>query len=352
MENLLHTYQSIYNENRSWDYFGDNHDYSFNFQNIFSSNFISRFFIKGNKSNVVKEIHGVVEERIIHTVSTFFLGVFLKNNLSLENLNDFKPDFTYIWFLSCLFHDFGYQVEKNKIKFPPEIFTLSKFLRFKKISGSNNFLQSWSPQFIPSEFDIDTIENYFEYCRNKKNFINHGYISSLMLYCGLIKNLEEVKKIAEKEGIEVSNPFFYKKLQWSDSDKDFYRHAAEAVLAHNIWYCTDEKDRKLYEDYKLEKLNIIDKPEYRIYLKKSPLLFLLALADTIEPLKAFPNINPICLLEKIKIVEIQNGFQIEVIDNCLEPKHWFKKIESLNDWLDLTVLNPEDTKSLQINLQI
>ncbi len=68
-------------------------------------------------------IHGISlllsEYRATHTVSAFFLGIFLEDCLTqgqcgadLAVHGDFFP-FSYLWFLTCLYHDYGYIVEEN-----------------------------------------------------------------------------------------------------------------------------------------------------------------------------------------------------------------------------------------------
>lgn len=53
-------------------------------------------------------------ERAIHTVSGFFLGLLIENCLNAENpLSIERPEhfpFSYLWFLTFLYHDYGYCV--------------------------------------------------------------------------------------------------------------------------------------------------------------------------------------------------------------------------------------------------
>ena len=96
-----------------------------------SAQFIREYFSQGQKGDIVYEldpyhdvnIHGIPlslsEYRAIHTVSAFFLGIFLEDCLTqgqcgvdLSVHGDFFP-FSYLWFLTCLYHDYGYIVEEN-----------------------------------------------------------------------------------------------------------------------------------------------------------------------------------------------------------------------------------------------
>lgn len=96
-----------------------------------SAQFIQDYFLQGQKGDIVYEldahhdvnIHGISlllsEYRATHTVSAFFLGIFLEDCLTqgqcgadLAVHGDFFP-FSYLWFLTCLYHDYGYIVEEN-----------------------------------------------------------------------------------------------------------------------------------------------------------------------------------------------------------------------------------------------
>lgn len=352
MENLLHSYQCIYEKTALWDYYDERNHNRFNFKEVFSKKFIKEYFNEGCKENVFKIGNQFPTKRISHTISTFFLGIYLKYIIGLSEKEEFKPDFRYLWFLSCLFHDSGYQIENNKEEFPPHLFTLSKFIRIKNISNRNNLLRKWNPDELPSEFDLGTIENYYEYCRINLNFINHGYIGALLLFEGLVKNLRRIKSKAKSAGKDVSDKFNYpnnSNLWWSDSDIDLYKHAANSVLAHNIYLCTEEKYLTDYIDYKIENLVILNESEKRIS-RQYPLLFLLSLADTIEPVKAFPNIAPECLLKRISFTKIKNGFQIKILDDCLDPNHWFDTIYKMQQWLDVSVERDNYLKTVTVTL--
>ncbi len=357
MENLLSTYKCIYEKSTLWDYYEERHHKQFDINEIFSKAFIKKYFKDGCKESVFNISKQFPKERISHTVSTFFLGIFIKSSFSSFDIKNFEPDFRYLWFLICLFHDVGYEYESNKDKYSIDKYTLTHFKRSKKIICDNWLINSWHPQAIPIEFDLNTIQQYYEFCRKEKNFVNHGFIGGLLLFNKLLKNFQDIKLKANKNERKIwfdkclENSFEFGNLCWSEADKEFYQQASEVILAHNIWFCAEKEDRKLYEDYKLDNLIIIGHPEKRISLEKSPLLFLLALADTIEPLKAFPDIKSECLLEKIKIIKIEKGFQIEILDDCLDNDKWFKNICEMQEWLKISVRKINGGKdTLQLNV--
>ncbi|MBR3921714.1 MAG: hypothetical protein IKJ45_01245, partial [Kiritimatiellae bacterium] len=84
--------------------------------------FIDRYFTAGRKKLVLSfqfdAQHQLPQERATHTVSGFLLGLLLENclngtnTLSVESQYDFP--FTYLWFLTHLYHDYGYCIAERK----------------------------------------------------------------------------------------------------------------------------------------------------------------------------------------------------------------------------------------------
>ena len=77
------------------------------------------------KNELYKEIDNL-NDRATHVVSAFFIGHYIYENTQLKNLIDkeisklvevsgVKSDinFSFIWYLTCLFHDLGYNIEKS-----------------------------------------------------------------------------------------------------------------------------------------------------------------------------------------------------------------------------------------------
>lgn len=91
--------------------------------------FITNYFTAGRKESVLsyrfEEQYQLPAERAIHTVSGFFLGLLIENcinsftPLSLVSVNHFP--LAYLWFLTYLYHDYGYSVTEKEdcpIRYP------------------------------------------------------------------------------------------------------------------------------------------------------------------------------------------------------------------------------------------
>lgn len=343
---LLDRYKEIFefDNGKKWKYYSGLPIHDNPFEHDFSAEFfIHEYFNTAGKKDVLDENIKWTKFRNIHSISTFFLGIHLKEICKVSHL---KPDFRYLWFITCLYHDYGYYFEDEKTKFPPKEQTLTALMKIQKIK--HNLLESGSYNADCRE----TILKYYDFCRNEKCFINHGIVGGIMLYDKLIKNYFENKEKARDKGINVeTDDFDYNDLHWDIEHKAYYKQASDSIISHNIWCANSKKDKKLYRIYKLENLIINPKDEKRS-CSTDPFLFLLLLADTLEPIKAFPDVSYKCLLKMIDIEPIENTkIAITVSDNCLNYQGWFDKIKDLKNWLKVKVDQPEQHNKLVIEIK-
>lgn len=339
---LIEKYREIFATPDKWRYY----DELYFFDNPFDSDdvrdsFIYTYFQTGRKETVLDSKIPKDKLRDIHSISTFFLGILLRDVCKVPEI---KPDFRYLWFITCLYHDYGYFFENKKNKYPPQKTSLSKLLSDLKIKYC--LLRTKYNSF----YSIDTIKIYYNYCRNECNFINHGIIGGLLLYDKLMKNFESNKReaLSRNSNLDVKD-FEHKGLHWSSSHKDFYKLAADSIISHNIWLATNDDNKKKYEGNGLNSL-IINNKNSRISCESNPFLFLLLLADTIEPIKFFTQYKCKCILEKIDIsINAENEIIISVLDNCLQFQDWFRKIKDLENWTKVSVIQVD--KILRIKIE-
>jgi len=124
MENLRKEYWKIYNVTTRWCYcskLNNSVDYDIFSDEQSALSFVEDLFtIAGKNSSILlKSTSG----RHLHSVSVFFLGIYIKEKLfptllepNKNNIegNPNRPGFLYFWFLTSLYHDFGYVVEQDK----------------------------------------------------------------------------------------------------------------------------------------------------------------------------------------------------------------------------------------------
>lgn len=84
----------------------------------YARKFIEQYFEKGAKRGVVLPFIDEIDSmRYVHTISVFFIGLLIKRelcpNLAIRSKVDTDYEFSYLWFLVCLFHDMGYAIEND-----------------------------------------------------------------------------------------------------------------------------------------------------------------------------------------------------------------------------------------------
>lgn len=323
--------------------------------------FIKQYFKTGEKDSIFnnKCIEGISDIRLYHTVSLFFLGILLRPLFEKE-LQKLKPGFLYYWFLTSLFHDYGYSIENDKDNYIPKQINICQLKDKLGISDYSLFNQAFKSTIAvnsqpPQRINIDNglIINYYDYCRMHKNieFINHGIVGGLLLYHGLRRNFEDTLEKARIDNPNLDDQDFNypdrNGVHWSRSHEKYYRFVAESIIVHNIFFASKDDDKKVYKEYGIEKLILSEGSK----VKYDAFLFLLVLADTIEPIKHFNQINPRCILEKIDISidEVKKTISIKIFDECLNSEKYFEKILDLKNWLNVKDVNHSD-REIKITL--
>ena len=274
-----------------------------------SAQFIQDYFLQGQKGDIVYEldahhdvnIHGISlllsEYRATHTVSAFFLGIFLEDCLTqgqcgadLAVHGDFFP-FSYLWFLTCLYHDYGYIVEENwkpscRRYNEARICSLDGYYRLRNIKRELDITYSPYQQITPlrrsvqrhnkshrETHDRSTIISYllgnspslkdglqfacgatvtgfrypqkllmqyFSYGIHRlfPPCYNHGIIGGYLLFDRLLKVYESAYRHRYPEhGEEYAG---IESFEWSG--KHFcieqipvFAHIADCVISHNVW---------------------------------------------------------------------------------------------------------------------
>lgn len=253
----------------------------------------------------------IPDERIPHTLSCFILGYTLYEKCelihsaidnvlksldnSLENSNEttknIKEAFYFAWFLTCIYHDFGYAYEKKFVE--PDDFNINELLMANIC-------------YRPNIFSNEIISRYDEYRRCRFGVKDHG------IYGG-VKLLKDLKEFGDK----YSN---------------FYNMAAQTIMVHNIFYChKGDIYEPCYKGKKLTSLIVDDVMRKHI---KNPFLFLLSLVDNIEPIKRFYDVE---VLSKIflDINNKDNSINISFANEIDSYKlNLYKNsVKGMTDWL-------------------
>lgn len=308
--------------------------------------FIKRYFQRGGKAKVLQkfDVNNFLPQRAPHTNSVFFLGIYLYYNMVFKDYIDNSLTlkgyhmFPFIWFLITLFHDFGYKYENefDRFKHIVDFETLKKelkikydLLRYKRIDGLSLTLYK-------------NIRKYFLYRRfNSKydNKIDHGILAGLFFYDALVRNR-----------IEQYNKKNSDDLYFGPELNKVYAQAAGVIATHNIWFPTENNSSE-YKKFGLEELIGISP----VKLNESPLLVLLGIVDTIDPIKMYFNeynekndLNEI--LTNILIFCDNKKIVLEKSPNSiLDFNKIIERSNGLKGWLDVNVNSSTGNLCIKLN---
>lgn len=376
MCSLLESYKGIE------DFYYDNIDNLFCNENLVMKkrdfiSFIKTYFGAGDKGSVNDGLSLPLKKgneargKHGHSVSLYFLGHLMKDLVKkrikeLYGQNDEEAEdkfFLYVWFLTSLWHDIASPIEQSEYQDKPMGFFLGK---------NDVYHGVYQHQFVPPTpnekfgwqltYPENLVFNYFDYRVKHWLSIDHGILGGYLLYDRLRKNYdlawEECSTSETKEccPIKCGTPcgytcFYHKQRLFRVKHWNLYAIVADSLIGHNIWVASKKnKDvRRLYDIYGLSPLVAPTK----IKIEDRPLLFFLALLDTIEPIKrlAENDKDVLHVLANVgisvtgRVITIWVGEDIEGT-KCME---WFKDIKkSLGNWLNVTVKGEyENSKSKQ-----
>lgn len=300
----------------------------------FILNIITQF--RKNKMSCSKYVEQLSQERLSHVVSCFLMGYYLYtevykkkgwlNSDFFEKMDMFygkssdEFDFLFLWALTCLYHDVGYVYEEGK---------RCALADFSILDEKDK------PEDFPSIYNLANICLYEQLRRENCRKLDHGIYGALRLR----RDFDELLK----EG--------HPKTQ---TPNKAYNCAVWSIMCHNIWF-KSPKDN-CYKAKGLHSL-VLDDAREKVKICESPFLYLLSLADNLEPYK------------KVKDIELWKSISFEIRDSsCLkvdfgdtlkhnknteekidEVKAYWKSIKGLNDWL--VKVEPQD-ESLIISLTV
>jgi len=331
-KNLLKIYSEVFEKSNDWNFYSNMDINPFN-NEYNAKNFVKRFIELSGKAEdnpLYDYIIKLDKIRIRHIVSTFFLGIYLYSNIQKikssinkvvnrykKQISDSVIEFSFMWYLICLFHDLGYSIEDNE-----------KYEDFKIFIKNKQIIHSLKrPVGVPALYK-DVYKDYFNYRLGSINSDickpDHGICGGIILFNALNEIL-----------IKNQNAQKPKKLSWNPKLINLYNYVSWVILAHNIYFIRKgDKFEKCYRDKNLDKLILNEGEISKISLKKHSFLFLFALVDTIEPIKV---LNEFTNLEKLKCkVELNNAksciISLELDDEKLRACY-FDKVYDLKKWL-------------------
>lgn len=136
-------------------------------------------------------------------------------------------------------------------------------------------------------YDNMTKENYFAFRLFNMRKFDHGIVGADKLFSELIENYKS-EFLNNKDRGRFCGFFNRKNLYFSCEEFKIFAYIANSIAAHNVFMADENEEiRKHYIEYGLECL--LPENFRKISYATDPLLFILCVADTIEPTKRFRN---------------------------------------------------------------
>lgn len=369
-----------------------------------STNFLQSYFVAGCKESILAlgtdNRYALPDERAVHTVSGFFLGLLIENclngqrTLSIEFPYWFP--FSYFWFLTFLYHDYGYCVaekEDSPITVPkhapkptpvpphqssrarPQEYyslhqvkrslgiTLSPFSSFPgpfssiglsrrnneisivtallreltqraySIEGRPRIRFSTGAEIRGHQYNSAVVTRYFNYCINERSRLDHGIIGGYLFYDRIVKNYLSAYLSSQHESNEtlaLSN-FYYKGKHFCSDQLPLFSYVTDCIMAHNIWRQSEET-KELYKEYLLD--TFLGDSYKAVTFSSNPLLYILVLADTLEPTKVYYDLPAQEISEAIEIEYSPGSHTITFSSQSavIDIKTLHRKAKGLEDW--------------------
>ncbi|CAC9974388.1 hypothetical protein [Flavobacterium panici] len=283
------------------------------------TDFIRNYFTQGQKVEIFENsrINPSTLRLPEHICSVFMMGIIFHENTSLRSR--IKPGtndpgyqtFPFIWFLTALFHDNAYQMEdKQQLT---EIHTLPDLIAHFDITHN-----LFAAKFKRCRKLMQVRGKYFLFRKKQFGVVDHGLLGGLLLYDRLVK-IRRAKHRAQEGG-----------LFWGIKLENQYRMAADAISIHNIWIQKPE----IVQKYDLTEFINFEK----IKLNDFPLFYLLAIVDTLEPVKEFKKrgFSEDVILKSINLSFKRKSIEFSKSDTCLiDFGVLVSRLEYFNDWIDI-----------------
>lgn len=253
--------------------------------------------------------------RIRHIASVFFFGCWIYQhsdyikesiNKDVDNIDSNLLDsqienknFYFIWFLIVMFHDVAHYNESVKKE---QITEADKKLISNLFKGQEKRIKIKGN----GTYSEDVIAKYANY--RKK--VDHGIIGGVNLF-------NELQKI------RVNNEKNDHNRCWEKGLNEIYHEVAYIIACHNIWFANSFYNPEKKEEYKNKELEkLILESTYHVTISKDPVLFLLLLVDSIEPIKH--------RMQKTLDIELNEHLVIRTLKHDIK---FDEKLQSLAEWL-------------------
>ncbi len=341
MDSLFDIYEKVFKKDARkyrWWYYRklDNNWNNYDLTSIFddknedcnrADDLIYEIYIAGGKDRFFKDLLEELGERSRHMVSAFFLGHYLAHGITAfqELLND--SDFSWLWFICCLYHDSYFKNEKSH--------------------AHSNYLPSYYLDSKNLLYSKTIIEKYREF-----RLLNGCYDHGIYAASALSHNYRTLYNKRMRRKID-NNYADERELRITDETRKAINCVAKVIASHNIFLAQNEDTKKVYSIAGLEKLIPSESDNCKMPKGKSKyelLYLLLSLVDILEPIKRNISLKQLKLeLENERVIHIRMDSSGN-LSNC--TRYTFNVIDA-ETWLNYISINYEKKENtIEIKIKI
>ncbi len=327
MFRLIDIYRDIYGKPEDWSA-REKFDRPATVEELFGGEenrayrFIHEYLDRAGKGIIIDAArdYRINELNAAHTISAFYLGIYLKKTLGLSMRNlpavygDEDENFSYFWMLSCLCHDAAKVIEEQE-------FT-------QEIHDIHDFCDKYHLRECFADVSADALlfQQYFKY-RLGKERIDHGIAGACLLYGEMMRQY----RMAQQYGSIRNHCYELNGLRFSPQFASNMLLAANTIAHHNLWRvdpCSenpeDREQTAAYRELGIGKWLCCRRGKNRISLKgkqtytnsqgqlNKELLFLLSLTDSLEPIKAARTMQEKGWLSSFDFLDVLNTVKINL----------------------------------------
>lgn len=307
--------------------------------------------------NFMKQQDCVQGNRNPHSANVCLIGNILQRQLdeplAIENMNGEHISFSYLWSCAMLAHDMGCRYEKETehvlnvpdcwnsvyMKRADEHMKVSRMRWYRehgidilycvpntkthRTYGNRCKVSCNLECERPVRYTNGAVvrrcryknvmkDHFFRYHVEKNRIVNHGIVGADWFYSCIVRSyLENYKRAVERED---DSTLFYHFLDeegkvFSCEKLRILTHVANCVAVHDM-HVANYSEEEVYVCFGLQEL--LPERYRKISYKKEPLLFILCVADAIEPSKWFPHMIGRELLDRMEIIFKRERMQLIV----------------------------------------
>ena len=173
--------------------------------------------------------------------------------------------------------------------------------------------------------------------------LDHGIVGADEFFSRLVVNyVKEYRVMAAEDFFRESIYEFHNErgLHFCSEQIKLFAYIADCIASHNMYKAADD-DKECIAKYMEYSLNCLLPDKYQlISYKDNPLLFILCVADTIEPSKRFTNYHNEDVLNLISIEynSSDNSLYVEIDEKLYDSEaghSYVSDIDELETWCDI-----------------